>query len=100
MQETKNQNCPLCQEPAEFELRDHKNRKHFWCNTCTEFQISVAAEKVLALSLPERRSECSEKAKQSSQTHVLVITRTSPQQQDRIPDDPLHIEYVLRSELP
>ena len=94
MQKIQSQDCPLCENPAEFEYRDHKNRKHFYCDICVEFQISRSAEKRLASSISEWRSENSEKAKQSNEVHVWVIT--SP----NTANEALHGEYVLRSKLP
>lgn len=99
MQKTHEQNCPLCNSPSEFEFCDHKNRKHFFCNTCTEFQISLDAERFLAASDPERRSSLSETAKRSNGTDILVITKTSPQQQEGVAYEPLKAEFVLKSEL-
>lgn len=98
MQQT--QACPLCKNSAEFDSRDHGNRKHFWCNTCIEFQISRVAENLLASSIPQWRSEYSEKAKQSNQTKVWVITKSDAPRQDGVAYEVLKGEYVLRSELP
>ena len=92
--------CPLCKNSAEFESRDHENRKHFWCDTCVEFQISRVAENLLASSIPQWRSQNSEKAQQSNQTEVWVITKSDVQRQEGVAYEVLKGEYVLRSELP
>jgi hypothetical protein len=100
MRETQKQNCPLCEKPAEFEFRDHRNRKHFWCNTCVEFQISRSAENRLASSVAEWRSQYSEKAKQSNEIHVWVITSVNTLKQEGVANEVLNGEYILRSKLP
>jgi len=100
MQKKQTQNCPLCGNPAEFASRDHGNRKHFWCNTCVEFQISLSAEDILKSSIAEWRSQNSEKAKQSNETHVWVITKSNTPNQEGVANAVLNVKYVLRSELP
>ena len=99
MQEMQKQNCPLCEKPAEFEYSDHKNRKYFWCKTCTEFEITIDAESYLASTEVELRSQYSEKAKQFNENSFLVITRDTSARQDGIANVNLHDEFVLRSEL-
>lgn len=88
------QNCPLCSNPAEFTFVDHRNRKHFFCRVCTEFQVSTAMEFRLEKAPKEWRSGLSQLAKQHPPGKTLVIVR---------PDNlgaALKDEYVLNSELP
>lgn len=100
MQQLKKQSCPLCGNATQFELRDHLTRKHFWCNNCGEFQISLDAENILAFSIPEWRSQNSEEAKKSNESYVWVITRSNAPKQEGLANVMLNGEYVLRSELP
>lgn len=94
MQKIQEQDCPLCGTPAEFEYRDSENRKHFWCKKCVRFEISRRAESRLGSSTLEWRSQCSEKAQNSNEKYIWVIT--SPRQED-IVNAELHGEYVIRS---
>lgn len=94
------QTCPLCKNYAKFVSRDHGNRKHFWCTTCVEFHISKVAEDLLATSIPQWRSENSEKAKQSNQDKVWVITKSDAPRQENVGNEVLKGELVLRTELP
>jgi predicted RNA-binding Zn-ribbon protein involved in translation (DUF1610 family) len=38
------QNCPLCNTPAEYTLEDHRNAKYFSCPKCKHFVIALDAE--------------------------------------------------------
>lgn len=100
MPDVNNQNCPLCDNPADFEYRDHKNRKHFYCGTCVEFQISRIAEKRLASSVVGWRSIYSGKAKKSDGVSVLVILSSNVKNPKVMAKEVLHGEYVHRSALP
>ena len=71
---TQDQNCVLCLGPAQFRWADRGRRKHFLCLKCTEYQITVAAEKKLAAGLEEWREALSKKAKSLKGDPVLVIT--------------------------
>jgi hypothetical protein len=78
---------------------EHKNTKHFSCEHCTEFQISIAAENRLVHSVPEWRIQFSELARKAPQGAVLIIHR-APTPHDRTIANPLFTyKYVLRSEL-
>lgn len=69
----KNQNCPLCDSQAEYEFADRGNQKHFYCDQCTEFRISIGAEKRLSSSTPEWRYKSSEMAQKCNGEEILVI---------------------------
>lgn len=100
MKPLEDQTCPLCQKAAKFRLADYDNRKHFLCDHCTEFQISTGAEKRLAESIPEWRSQYSEMAKRAKDDHVLVITLPSGPKQEGVANPALVGAYVLRKDLP
>ncbi|MBI4291291.1 MAG: hypothetical protein HY661_07430 [Betaproteobacteria bacterium] len=100
MEEIQNHNCPLCQRPAKFRFADYDNRKHFICDHCTEFHISVRAERVLADSIPDWRSQFSEKARQAKDDQVLVISLPSAPKQPGVANPALIGEFVLRKDLP
>lgn len=65
--------CVLCFEPAEFRWADHRKRKHFFCGTCVEYQITDTAEKKLTTASAEWRQGLSIKAKSLGPDTVLVI---------------------------
>ena len=92
--------CPLCQNAAKFKYADFENRKHFLCDNCTEFQISTRAEKRLAESIPEWRSQYSEMAKRAKDDHVLVITLPTEPKHEGVANPALVGNYVLRRDLP
>lgn len=99
MRPIEDQECPLCQKPAKFQLVDYKDTKHFRCDHCTEFLISIAAENRLAHSVPEWRIQFSERARHAPQDAVLVIHR-APSPQDRSIANPMFTyKYVLRTDL-
>jgi len=78
MTSTFEQQCPLCQNNAEYQFRDHKNLKHFYCNKFKEFVISRSAEKHLLNGNPDWRIALSEKARLTDGKNVLVIKTYGP----------------------
>lgn len=99
MRQIHKQECPLCSGTAEFQFVDYENRKHFHCNNCTEFVISIRAEERLANSIPQWRSQYSEMAKKSNDEKILVITIPSVQKQEGVANPAIQGEAVLRSTL-
>lgn len=73
--DTRSQVCPLCGHAAEYYFVNGRARKHFLCRNCTQFQISVAAEELLAQTTPEWRSSLSSKASAHPKGATLVIER-------------------------
>lgn len=100
MKPLQDQACPLCQKAAKFRFADHDIRKMFFCEDCTEFQISHGAEKLLTESIPEWRSQYSEMAKRAKDDHVLVITLPTDPKQEGVASPALVGVYVLRKDLP
>jgi hypothetical protein len=94
------QECPLCQKPARFQLVNFDDWKHFQCGHCPEFQISTGAEERLAESIPEWRAQLSEQARRAPKDQVLVITLPSGPPDESVAYPELKQEYVLRQELP
>ena len=90
--------CPFCGVEAEYQLVDHNNAKHFRCGTCTEFQISMEAEKRLGQS-PRWRPEYSAKAKQAPDGFALVITVPSTPKREGIANPAIVGEYVSYPDL-
>lgn len=101
MQSEQTQACPFCQTTASFVFADHRNRKHFSCLHCTEFQISVGAETRVANSIPQWREQLSEMARRGNEEKVLVVTLSpAGQNHDGVANPALHTEFCLRSTLP
>jgi hypothetical protein len=100
MKPLQDQHCPLCQRAARFRLADHENQKHFYCDHCSEYRISRRAEKILEESIPEWRTQFSEKAKLAKEDMVWVITLPLGPRQDGVANPALIGSYVLRKDLP
>jgi len=101
MKSEQTQACPFCQTTAHFVFADHRNRKHFSCPHCTQFQISVGAETMVANSIPQWRAQLSELARRGDDEKILVITlQPSGQKQEGVATQALHTEFCLRSTLP
>jgi hypothetical protein len=96
---TSTQDCPLCGNDAQYYFVDAQAKKHFLCSNCTQFQISVAAEELLAKASPEWRSSLSNKASAHPKGATLVIERpaTPAAGEDSTALSP---EYVENSQLP
>jgi predicted RNA-binding Zn-ribbon protein involved in translation (DUF1610 family) len=92
---TEKQDCPLCQTAAEFQFADGQKRKHFFCPECTEFQISLGAEKRIRRAPSSWRAAASAKAKSGGKDRVLVILLVKAGG-----EEPLSAEWCLRAELP
>lgn len=94
-----NQDCPLCSAPAEYQLVDYDECKHFRCKTCVEFVISQRAEELLANPFPQWQVQYSEMAKKSDDERILLITIPTIQRQEGVGYPALQVELVLRSTL-
>lgn len=91
------QSCPLCGFPAIYCLTRLAERKYFTCDShCKEFQVSIRAERELALHSQAYRSQLSGKAARAfAVDQVLVIRIPTP------PDDrPLVEEVLPRDQVP
>lgn len=71
------QSCPLCEGIAKYEFMNFYIWKHFKCGTCKEFVISVDVERKLPNHIPQWRMALSDKAKQSDEENIFVITLAS-----------------------
>lgn len=74
MAQSQSQDCPLCSKPAEYRFADFENRKHFICSNCTEFQISINAEKRLSRSPAAWIVGLGQRAREHPEDSTLVIT--------------------------
>jgi hypothetical protein len=92
---TEKQACPLCQAAAEFQLADGEKRKHFFCSVCTEFQISLGAEKRIRRAPSSWRAATSAKAKSGGTDRVLVVLLVKAGG-----EEPLKAEWCAREKLP
>ena len=71
---TYKQDCPLCDNEAEYVLADYGRLKHFECGTSTQFQISKMAEPRVLQDSQAMRDRCSLMARNAPEGHTLVIT--------------------------
>lgn len=74
------QPCPFCGSLSRFHYVDYENRKHFFCEKCTEFEISRYAENIAASSTPEWREANSAAARQAPADSFYQLTRPNSQQ--------------------
>lgn len=99
MKETIPQTCPLCAADAEYYPVDYGNLKYFKCSNCTYFQISTRAESVLEQTRQQWRGSYSEKAKQTPEDHLLVITVPSGQAEAGLGSVTVSGEFRPKAEL-
>lgn len=99
MRDTANQDCPLCSSAAEFYCVDAGNVKYFKCSNCSYFQVSRRAENYLKTA-PERiRNSFSERAKQTPDDHLLVISVESSAKGTQEVSEAMSGKFVPKSEL-
>ncbi len=94
------QDCPLCGSPADFCLVDFNKCKYFECPSCSLFQISLRAEKILLQAPQQWRDGYATRAQQAPEGHALVIRVPPPSQEIGAASAALSGKFVLRSELP
>lgn len=70
-----NQECPLCGMPAHYFPEDYENRKHFFCDNCTEFELSRYAEEVIAKSAGTWQAAASKAAREAPTGTFYRLTR-------------------------
>lgn len=74
-----NQDCPLCDNPASYEISHEPYCKHFTCSVCTEFFIDASSEAhIVGLPGPtkvDRRKKLSAMAVACPDDHVFVIRK-------------------------
>ena len=85
------QKCPLCEHPAKYYLVDHGNRKYFRCEKCTDFQVYINAEEMLAATPKEWKGNASKASRNSDKENVLFISTNN---------DELRGEFKDRETLP
>ncbi len=100
MGQPEKQNCVLCHGPAEYRWADYRKRKHFFCSTCIEYQITDTAETKLATAPSEWRQQYSEKAKSLGSDTVLVIFVPNVQKTEGTAYELLRGEPTARNKLP
>lgn len=92
------QDCPLCDNPAEYGKVDAGNVKYFNCLHCGMFQISIGGEKRLAEELLQRKAAYSAQVKQTPQNHLFFIRLPVHEFRQRS-DDRLQAEHTPKSEI-
>ena len=90
-----NEICPLCAGPAEF-IQINLHRKHFKCQSCTEFVLWRNVEGHLARMASSERQKFSASAKATTNPNYIYVISS------RLPKSPPHIDIegrvLLRSE--
>jgi hypothetical protein len=78
------QTCPLCGNPAEYEMCHEPYCKHFTCPVCTEFFIDASSENHLGglteVFKTEFRQKLSDAARKTSPDQVFVIREPLPEE--------------------
>ena len=92
--ETHQQRCPLCSNPAEYQLVRDKKTKHFYCTNCGQFQVSLDAEKLLEDGPSHWKINLPRLARDHPYGQTLVIVLA-----ERNDPVPLFHKYVENSEL-
>lgn len=92
------QNCPLCDTPAEFYWVDAHNRKYYHCPMCTYFIVSRRAEALFAEAGQLVRDAYATKAKQAPEDFLLVIIIPSPPSSEK-PRPSLSGSFVPKSQM-
>lgn len=67
------QQCILCNANAEFLEVDKGNAKHFKCSGCSDYQITIAAERKLEGATRKWLAELSAMARSADHDSLLVI---------------------------
>jgi hypothetical protein len=86
--DTKEQPCPLCDQPAIYELHDFDRRKLFKCPTCTVFCITADIEQYPEMKIEAYRKRFSEMAQHTPEGQVLELSSKGLK---------LSAEYIPRS---
>jgi hypothetical protein len=68
-----NQNCPLCNNPAKYEIFHDPYCKHFTCPSCVEFCIDAHSEHYLKTVPKEFLSKLSARTKETKSNHMFVM---------------------------
>ena len=98
MKAEQNQDCPLCDTPANFIPVDSGNVKYFDCSSCGMFQISKRAETLLLSEHASRRPAYASKAKLTPEDHLLFIRMPSHESRQKS-DDALQADFTPKSDL-
>ena len=67
------QMCPLCNTVADFKLTHGGNRKYFYCEECSDHEVSRAAERKLATAPQAWKRQLSAKARSLGSGSFLEI---------------------------
>lgn len=87
--------CPLCEgADAEFWFVDSRNRRHFRCLTCSDFQISRRVADIVADRPPDWRKQLSTRAAAAPPGQALVIGMPTREGQA------VDAQYVSKADLP
>jgi len=74
MKEIHNSKCPLCDSDATFTLWDSDNIKCFDCPKCTNYFISIRAEKTILKVFNRKEGLAKLAAETRDETQILEIT--------------------------
>lgn len=96
----KSQQCPLCRNSAEYEPCDHGSKKHFWCDNCVEFQISLGAEYIFQTTNSKLHAQNSAQARKSNSDFVWVITTVNVKNENGEANAVITGKYLERLVLP
>lgn len=94
------QNCVLCGRPSEYCFADYEKRKHFFCDHCTQYQITDTAESKLATAPDDWRGQLSEKARSLAPDIVLSIFVPPGGRNTESAYESLRAEPTARKDLP
>jgi len=86
MTESIEQACPFCGSAAWFFYEDYANRKHFFCDDCTEFELSRYAENICAGASDDWRSTNAKAAKNAPAGSFYRLTRPTSERTDKSAD--------------
>jgi len=89
--------CPLCGQPAMYEIFRDPYTKHFECPRCVEFCIDGQSEKRLASMDEELRTRHSNHAKGSNPTRLWVIRAPNRAELAIDPNTTMRGEFIKRS---
>lgn len=97
MRETIREDCPLCDESAEYYKVDHGRLKYFKCSTCSYFQVSGQVERKLTDAPKEWKEALSERAQNTPEDHLMVLEIRSKESSENDVKELVN-DYIPKSE--
>lgn len=80
------QPCPLCGQPAVYEVFRGLDCKHFTCSTCTDFCIDAATTSFMRNNSPDDRLKNSAKAQSAAPGFMYFLREPTPEEQPNRPE--------------